>query len=102
MHRVREPRWQLARTLIAVCVVLAAGLGAWTRVAQAAPQAGVAQAAVVPIGVPGVWVPVLMYHHIGNPIGHWPDSQFYVSPAAFEAQMAYLAEDGFASVSLEQ
>jgi peptidoglycan/xylan/chitin deacetylase (PgdA/CDA1 family) len=52
--------------------------------------------------VPQVRVPVLMYHHIGSPVGHLSDNQFYVAPAAFEAQMAYLADNGFTPVSLEQ
>ena len=43
-----------------------------------------------------------MYHHIGNPVGHWADYQFYVSLTAFDDQMAYLADDGFTPVSLEQ
>ena len=51
---------------------------------------------------PQVRVPVLMYHHIGDPAGHGDPAEYYVSPAAFEAQMAYLAGNGFTPVSLEQ
>ena len=51
---------------------------------------------------PTVTVPVLMYHHIGAPFGPPADSQYFVSLSAFDAQMAYLAEDGFTPVSLDQ
>ncbi len=54
-----------------------------------------------PVG-PTVSVPVLMYHHIGQPFGPPTDFPYFVSVSAFEAQMAYLAEDGFSPVSLDQ
>lgn len=73
---------------VAASLALAACLG------TGAGRAGAAQ--------PAVQVPVLMYHHIGEPVGHASDNQYYVTPAAFEAQMAYLATSGFTSISLEQ
>jgi len=81
------------RLLLAVCLASAAGTVA---------VSGVAQASALPDAATVVDVPILMYHHIGNPIGHWSDYQFYVSLPAFDAQMAYLADDGFTPVSLEQ
>src|SRR5260370_8944498 len=63
---------------------------------------GAAQASAPPSVAPVVRVPILMYHHIGNPVGHLAENQYYVSLPAFEAQMAYLADDGFTPVSLEQ
>jgi peptidoglycan/xylan/chitin deacetylase (PgdA/CDA1 family) len=102
MGKIPNPRVEFAHTFFAVCLAMSGWLAGSAGPVQAAAKAGVPQPAVPPAGVPGVWVPVLMYHHIGTLRGHWPDSQFYVSSAAFEAQMAYLAEDGFASVSLEQ
>jgi peptidoglycan/xylan/chitin deacetylase (PgdA/CDA1 family) len=74
--------------LAAVCLALTLSL---------IPMGGPAQAAT-----PIVSVPILMYHHIGNPAGHAGNNEFYVAPAAFEAQMAYLDENGFTPVSLEQ
>jgi peptidoglycan/xylan/chitin deacetylase (PgdA/CDA1 family) len=97
MVKIHKSRMHFALTSTVVCLALTAWLAASAGAVQAAPQAG-----VPPTGGPGVSVPVLMYHHIGNPVGRWPDSQFYVSPAAFDEQMAYLADDGFTSVSLEQ
>lgn len=48
-------------------------------------------------------VPVLMYHHIGDP---GPDADairrdLSVSPANFESQLRYLIEHGYESISLE-
>jgi len=51
---------------------------------------------------PEVRVPILMYHHIAVP-GPNADAirrDLSVSPAAFEAQMAYLASQGYRTVSL--
>jgi peptidoglycan/xylan/chitin deacetylase (PgdA/CDA1 family) len=50
-----------------------------------------------------VMVPVLMYHHIGDP---GPDADairrdLSVSPANFESQLRYLIESGYESISLE-
>jgi peptidoglycan/xylan/chitin deacetylase (PgdA/CDA1 family) len=62
---------------------------------------GTVQASVPDAKAFSVAVPVLMYHHIGSPVGHLAENQFYVTPLAFEAQMAYLAGNGFTPVSLE-
>jgi len=51
---------------------------------------------------PEVQVPILMYHHVAIP-GPNADAirrDLSVSPAAFEAQMAYLASHGYRPVSL--
>jgi peptidoglycan/xylan/chitin deacetylase (PgdA/CDA1 family) len=50
-----------------------------------------------------VIIPVLMYHHIGDP---GPDADairrdLSVSPANFESQLRYLIESGYESISLE-
>jgi peptidoglycan/xylan/chitin deacetylase (PgdA/CDA1 family) len=79
-------RVKFVRALVAACLAIAVSLGA-----------SAAQAAA-----PVVSVPILMYHHIGNPVGHSTDNQFYVSVTSFDAQMAYLADNGFTPVSLEQ
>jgi peptidoglycan/xylan/chitin deacetylase (PgdA/CDA1 family) len=86
-------RLNFARLLLAVGLASAATV---------VGVSGVAQASAPPDSAPVVRVPILMYHHIGNPVGHWADYQFYVSLTAFDAQMAYLADDGFTPVSLEQ
>jgi peptidoglycan/xylan/chitin deacetylase (PgdA/CDA1 family) len=83
----------MVRLLLAACLALTLGAVITSGAAQAGSPA--------PAG-PTVSVPVLMYHHIGNPIGHLADFQFYVPLASFEAQMSYLAEDGFTPVSLDQ
>lgn len=80
--------------LLAASLALADWLGGGARSALAATPA-----AATP---PAVEVPVLMYHHIGQPIGHASEDQYFVPLAAFEAQMAYLATSGFNAVSLEQ
>jgi len=44
-------------------------------------------------------VPILLYHHIGfSP----KDSEYYVSPDAFESQMNYLYTHGYRTISVEQ
>src|SRR5690348_13823602 len=88
MMRSNVARWLLAASLAAV-----AGLVNVPRVALAGAP---------PDGAPDVRVPILMYHHIGNPVEHGADYQFYVSTSAFDDQMAYLADNGFTPVSLEQ
>ena len=75
----------------------ALGVICWALLLCPTAVTGRAQAAA-----PVVRVPVLMYHHIGQPVGHLAENQYYVSPAAFDAQMAYLADNGFNAVSLEQ
>jgi len=51
---------------------------------------------------PSVTVPILMYHHIGLTSLGMPEAQYYVPVTAFEAQMAYLAQQGFSPVSIDQ
>jgi peptidoglycan/xylan/chitin deacetylase (PgdA/CDA1 family) len=46
-----------------------------------------------------VIVPILLYHHIGYSL---KDSEFYVSPEAFESQMNYLYAHGYRTISVEQ
>jgi peptidoglycan/xylan/chitin deacetylase (PgdA/CDA1 family) len=47
-------------------------------------------------------VPVLMYHVIANAPDTAQIPELFVKPLRFSAQMAYLAEQGFTAVSLEQ
>ena len=61
---------------------------------QPAPRP--AAAAVVPR------VPILMYHVIADPRPGAPWPQLYVSPGEFEAQVAWLARNGFAAVTLSE
>ena len=61
---------------------------------EPAPQPALAPAAIVPR------VPVLMYHVIADPLPGAPWPQLYVSPAEFEAQVAWLERQGFAAVTL--
>lgn len=49
------------------------------------------------LGVPGDGVPILTYHHVGSG-KEW----YYVSPAEFEAQLRYLRDSGYQSVSTAQ
>jgi len=96
-------RAHLARLALASCLALVTGLLALTGVALADPPGPAA--ASVPTGslpAPTVTVPVLMYHHIGNPLGHLSEFEYYVTLPAFDAQMEYLSEDGFTPVSLDQ
>lgn len=46
-----------------------------------------------------VTVPILLYHHIGFSL---KESEFYVSPDAFESQMNYLYTHGYRTISVEQ
>ncbi len=46
-----------------------------------------------------ITVPILLYHHIGYSL---KDSEFYVSPDAFESQMNYLYTRGYRTISVEQ
>ena len=61
---------------------------------EPAPQPTLVPAAIVPR------VPVLMYHVIADPPPGAPWPQLYVSPAEFEAQVAWLERQGFAAVTL--
>jgi len=86
-------RSNFARLLLAICLASTVGLGSFSGVSQASPP---------PDTPPVVRVPILMYHHIGNPVGNLADYQYYVSLTAFDEQMSYLADDAFTPVSLEQ
>ncbi|HMS00371.1 MAG TPA: polysaccharide deacetylase family protein [Anaerolineales bacterium] len=50
-------------------------------------------------GPGNVTVPILLYHHIGY---SFTDSEYYVSPEAFENQMNYLFMHGYRTISVEQ
>lgn len=50
-------------------------------------------------GPGNVTVPILLYHHIGYSL---TDSEYYVSPEAFERQMDYLYTHGYRTISVEQ
>ncbi len=50
-------------------------------------------------GPGNVTVPILLYHHIGYSL---TDSEYYVSPDAFENQMNYLFMHGYRTISVEQ
>ncbi len=43
-------------------------------------------------------VPILMYHHVGAPY----HDQYNIALSDFEAQMAYLAQNGYIAVSVDQ
>ena len=45
-------------------------------------------------------VPILMYHAIASPPPDVPYPELYVAPAAFRAQMAWLARSGYHAVTL--
>lgn len=49
-------------------------------------------------GVVTANVPILMYHHVGAPFQHY----YNVPLSNFEAQMAYLAHNGYTAVSVDQ
>ena len=51
--------------------------------------------ALVWLGTPGVGVPVLTYHHVGE----GPD-WLYVRPADFERQLVYLRDNGYTTISV--
>ena len=51
--------------------------------------------ALVWLGAPGVGVPVLTYHHVGE----GPD-WLYVRPADFERQLVYLRDNGYTTISV--
>lgn len=60
-------------------------------------SASIIPASFLPGGRGHLVVPVLMYHHIGS----WP-SQYSVSTANFQAQLAWLQANGYQAVSLHQ
>ena len=100
-------RARLVGRLVAAGLAAATGLSALSGVALASPPPVMPSAATVQpvqpaLDTPTVSVPVLMYHHIGNPRGRLSEFQYYVRLPAFDAQMAYLAEDAFTPVSLDQ
>ena len=90
-----------ARLLLAASLAVTVGALAVSGAAQASSLPPMALPPVEP-ATPVVSVPVLMYHHIGSPIGHLADFGYYVPLSAFQAQMAYLADAGFTAVSLDQ
>ncbi len=47
-------------------------------------------------------VPILMYHHIGNPPVNEKSHQLYVHPDLFRREMEYLAENKYKSTSLDE
>ena len=61
---------------------------------EPAPQHARERVAAVPR------VPILMYHVIADPPPGAPWPQLYVSPAEFEAQVAWLEQQGFTAVTL--
>jgi peptidoglycan/xylan/chitin deacetylase (PgdA/CDA1 family) len=52
--------------------------------------------------VNGVEVPILLYHHVREPEGGpaAAGAEYFVSPADFEAHLAYLEENGFTPIDL--
>ena len=47
----------------------------------------------------GVRIPVLMYHAVGDDV--WGDTELFVSTADMEAQLAWLADNGYTTIFLE-
>ncbi|MCA9996296.1 MAG: polysaccharide deacetylase family protein [Anaerolineales bacterium] len=47
-------------------------------------------------------IPILMYHHIDTIAANTVGSEFFVSPAAFRQQMAYLADNNYTPITLDQ
>jgi peptidoglycan/xylan/chitin deacetylase (PgdA/CDA1 family) len=47
-------------------------------------------------------VPILVYHDLGNPPASEPYPGLYVSAAEFEAQMAWLHQQGYEAVTLDE
>lgn len=79
----------LAHTLIAVVLAAFVNAGA-TPPPTPAPTAS-------PAPAPAIYAPILMYHKIGGAYG-----RYNISVAMFEAQMKWLKENGYESVSVDQ
>ncbi len=66
--------------------------------ARTLPQARRRQTAP-PIASSTLVVPILTYHHIAT---HTPPNAFYVSPAMFEKQMAWLSKNHYTPITYQQ
>lgn len=47
-------------------------------------------------------LPILMYHHISSTPANSVGSEFFVSPTAFRSHMAYLADNKYTPITLDQ
>ena len=119
-RRLQEKRRRAAlrRRNALLCVAIASavigatvGSGAGGGAGSASTKAVAARPSAGGVGSPRrdqklvTWdgpVPILMYHVIANPPATAAFPELFVDPKTFDAQMAWLARDGYAAVSLNQ
>lgn len=86
-------KWLTAAALAALMLLLALGYGIWSGALYHASRVRLRQPE------PGVRVPVLMYHAIGDDC--WGEEGLFVKPAELEKQLQYLSENGYDTIFFE-